>query len=40
MTAWKAEIKVTFKKSVLDPQGVAVEKALGALGYNIVMEVC
>lgn len=33
MTAWKAEIQVTYKKSVLDPQGVAVEKALGALGY-------
>ncbi len=39
MTAWKAEIKVTFKKSVLDPQGVAVEKALGALGYNNVEKV-
>ncbi len=39
MTTWKAKIEVTFKKSVLDPQGVAVEKALGVLGYNNVENV-
>jgi phosphoribosylformylglycinamidine synthase len=36
---WKAEIKVLLKKSVLDPQGQAVEKALGSLGYNNVKDV-
>jgi len=39
LTTWKAKIEVTFKKSVLDPQGVAVEKALGVLGYNNVENV-
>lgn len=33
---WKAEIKVMLKKSVLDPQGQAVEKALSALSYSQV----
>ena len=36
---WKAEIKVLLKKSVLDPQGQAVEKALGSLGYGNVQDV-
>lgn len=36
---WKAEIKVLLKKSVLDPQGQAVEKALGSLGYRNVEDV-
>lgn len=36
---WKAEIKVLLKKSVLDPQGQAVEKALGSLGYGNVEDV-
>lgn len=31
---WKVKIEVTLKKSVLDPQGVAVVKALHALNYN------
>jgi phosphoribosylformylglycinamidine synthase PurS subunit len=35
----KAQIKVLLKQSVLDPQGQAVEKALGALGYNNVEKV-
>ncbi|EEG77408.1 phosphoribosylformylglycinamidine synthase subunit PurS [Dethiobacter alkaliphilus] len=36
---WKAEIKVLLKQSVLDPQGQAVEKALGSLGYGNVEDV-
>ncbi|HHW13005.1 MAG TPA: phosphoribosylformylglycinamidine synthase subunit PurS [Firmicutes bacterium] len=36
---WRAEIKVLLKKSVLDPQGRAVEKALASLGYNNVNRV-
>jgi phosphoribosylformylglycinamidine synthase len=36
---WKAEIKVLLKKSVLDPQGQAVEKALASLGYHNVNNV-
>lgn len=36
---WKAEIKVLLKKSVLDPQGQAVENALGSLGYGNVQDV-
>ncbi|NLZ38359.1 MAG: phosphoribosylformylglycinamidine synthase subunit PurS [Firmicutes bacterium] len=35
----KAQIKVLLKQSVLDPQGQAVEKALGSLGYNNVEHV-
>ncbi len=31
---WRAEIKVLLKKSILDPQGRAVEKALASLGYD------
>ena len=29
----KARIKVTLKKGVLDPQGKAIEGALGSLGF-------
>ena len=29
----KARITVTLKNGVLDPQGKAIEKALGALGF-------
>ncbi|MBT9166965.1 MAG: Phosphoribosylformylglycinamidine synthase subunit PurS [Syntrophomonadaceae bacterium] len=36
---WKAEIRVLLKKSVLDPQGQAVENALGSLGYGNVQDV-
>ncbi len=35
---WKAKIEVTLKKSVLDPQGVTVEKSLAALGYSNVRD--
>jgi len=34
-----AQIKVLLKESVLDPQGQAVEKALGTLGYNNIEKV-
>jgi phosphoribosylformylglycinamidine synthase PurS subunit len=30
----KAKIKVTLKKGVLDPQGKAIEGALGSLGFS------
>ena len=30
----KALIKVTLKSGVLDPQGKAIENALGALGFD------
>jgi phosphoribosylformylglycinamidine synthase subunit PurS len=36
---WKAKVEVTLKKSVLDPQGVAVENSLKALGYEHVSQV-
>jgi len=35
----KARIKVTLKKGVLDPQGKAIEGALGSLGFNGVEHV-
>jgi phosphoribosylformylglycinamidine synthase len=34
-----ARIQITLKPSVLDPQGVAVTKALGALGFDEVSDV-
>ncbi len=30
----KAKVKVTLKNGVLDPQGKAIEGALGALGFS------
>ena len=30
----KAKVKVTLKKGVLDPQGKAIEGALGSLGFS------
>ncbi|WP_339831894.1 phosphoribosylformylglycinamidine synthase subunit PurS [uncultured Parvibaculum sp.] len=35
----KARIKVTLKNGVLDPQGKAIEGALGALGFSGVESV-
>lgn len=35
----KARIKVTLKNGVLDPQGKAIEHALGALGFSGVEDV-
>ncbi|MEL7543067.1 MAG: phosphoribosylformylglycinamidine synthase subunit PurS [Pseudomonadota bacterium] len=35
----KARIKVTLKNGVLDPQGKAIEGALGSLGFSGVEEV-
>jgi phosphoribosylformylglycinamidine synthase PurS subunit len=35
----KARVVVTLKKSVLDPQGQAVSRALGTLGFPEVKEV-
>ncbi len=36
---WKARIEIMLKKSVLDPQGQAVEGALHSLGYDNVRSV-
>lgn len=36
---YKAIVTITFKKSILDPQGSAVLKALKALGYQDVEDV-
>lgn len=35
----KARVVVTLKRSVLDPQGQAVSRALGTLGFNEVRDV-
>jgi phosphoribosylformylglycinamidine synthase subunit PurS len=35
----KVRIIVTFKKSILDPQGKAVQQALQTMGYKEVKEV-
>ena len=35
----KAKIKVTLKSGVLDPQGKAIEGALGSLGFSGVNSV-
>ncbi|MGZ6126219.1 MAG: phosphoribosylformylglycinamidine synthase subunit PurS [Myxococcales bacterium] len=35
----KARVVVTLKRSVLDPQGLAVSRALGSLGFNEVKDV-
>ena len=34
-----ARIQITLKPSVLDPQGAAVTKALGALGFDEVSDI-
>ncbi len=36
---YRAKIHVTLKKSILDPQGSAVQGALHAMGYENVNEV-
>jgi len=36
---YKGNIYVTFKPGVLDPQGEAVKRSLGVLGYERVNEV-
>jgi phosphoribosylformylglycinamidine synthase len=35
----KARIKITLKNGVLDPQGKAIQSALGSLGFSGVDEV-
>ena len=35
----KARIKITLKTGVLDPQGKAIEHALGALGFSGINDV-
>lgn len=36
---WQAQVFVTFKRGVLDPQGEAIRGALGALGFDGVEQV-
>jgi phosphoribosylformylglycinamidine synthase PurS subunit len=36
---FKAEVKVSLKKGVLDPQGFTVEGAVGTMGYKGVSKV-
>ena len=38
-SAMKAKVKVTLKSGVLDPQGKAIEGALGSLGFGGVNSV-
>ena len=35
----KAKVYVTLKKSVLDPQGKAVQHALSTMGFHVVKDV-
>ena len=35
----KAQIKVTLKQGVLDPQGKAIQSALGSLGFDGIDDV-
>jgi phosphoribosylformylglycinamidine synthase subunit PurS len=35
----KARIRITLKNGVLDPQGKAIQNALGSLGFGGVQEV-
>jgi phosphoribosylformylglycinamidine synthase len=39
VAAWEAQVYVTFKRGVLDPQGEAARGALGALGFGEVSDV-
>jgi phosphoribosylformylglycinamidine synthase len=35
---YSAKIKVTLRKSILDPQGKAVEHSIQSLGYNNIVD--
>ena len=39
MTDYRIEVRVTPRRGILDPQGKAVEGALGSLGFEGVSEV-
>lgn len=39
MASFTAQIRVTLKRGVLDPQGKAIEGALGSLGFEGVHQV-
>ncbi len=39
MKSFRADIRVTLKNGVLDPQGKAIEGALGSLGFDGVDQV-
>lgn len=36
---FRAKIHVVLKRTILDPQGTAVQKALGSMGYDEVEDV-
>ncbi len=36
---WQAEVYVTFKRGVLDPQGEAIRSSLVALGFDSIGQV-
>ena len=35
---YSAKVKVTLRKSILDPQGIAVESSIRSLGYDKVTD--
>lgn len=35
----KAEISITLKRTVADPQGLTIKHALGSLGYNDLTDI-
>lgn len=39
MASFTAQVRVTLKRGVLDPQGKAIEGALGSLGFDGVNQV-
>ena len=39
MASFTAQVRVTLKRGVLDPQGKAIEGALGSLGFGGVNQV-
>lgn len=39
MTMFKVKVYVTLKKSVLDPQGVAVKESLNSMDYQEVQDI-
>jgi len=36
---FEAEVFITFKEGLVDPQGITIKEALGALGYDSVSDV-
>jgi len=36
---WKADVQVTYKEGILEPQGQAVKDSLGSLGFDGISSV-